>query len=193
MRKQINFKDLRIKSLSLLAILVCVLAVTHFLQTTAFAGISRIVYSVIDPDKPGASLYVKSLNGISAPFTSLNQNNYDLSPTTSPDSSRVAFIRENLDGSTKLMIINANGTNETLIYQAEYLSDPTWSPDGNQLAFTLGNDTTFLGQIYNGCAGTPGQIASYNFDSKDLTVYGNTSFGTDPTWSPDLIGIPTLD
>ena len=186
MRKQINFKNLRIKSLSLLAMLVCALAVTHFLQTAVSAETGNIVYSVIEADIKGANLYTVTTNGIPVELTQFETDYFDFSPVWSPDKSKVAFIREYIYGTTYLMIIDADGHNETTLYQNEFVSDPTWSPDGSKIAFTLGNDSTFLGRLYNSCGrGKGGKIASIVVDTKAVTVFSNTLYGTDPSWSPD--------
>ena len=189
MEKKNYLKKLGMRSLSLLMTLVCVSVATHFLQSTAFAEGGNIVYSVYvenqSQNQYGASLFIKSYNGIPVPLTTLQQNIFDFSPTWSPDGSKVAFIREDY-GATYLVVIDADGRNENVLYQNEYVSDPTWSPDGSKIGFTLGNDTTFLGRLYNNCGRkTKGYIATISVATKSVTTYPNTEYGTDPTWSPD--------
>lgn len=58
-----------------------------------------------------------------------------LDPTWSPDGKRIAFARW---GAVYpgLYIVNADGTNEQLIYGAPNIRSPRWSPDGRFIAFT---------------------------------------------------------
>ncbi len=69
-------------------------------------------------------------------FTSHPAN--DLSPTWSPDGSRIAFV-SNRDGSYGLWIINSDGSNPHKIVifsnQGGFSNTPKWSPDGSKIAF----------------------------------------------------------
>ena len=60
-------------------------------------------------------------------------------PALSPDNNRIVFIqyRTDWEGVGKLMIMDANGANESII-RSEWLTDfsgPTWSQVGNWIAY----------------------------------------------------------
>jgi len=57
----------------------------------------------------------------------------DSHPTWSPDSSQIAFSRDN-----EIWKVNADGSNLTPISSGsvEHYIDPVWSSDGSQIAFT---------------------------------------------------------
>jgi WD40-like Beta Propeller Repeat len=60
----------------------------------------------------------------------------DGDPVWSPDGTRVAFIKNMIDGWGNLYIMNADGSN---VIQKTFTGDarnPAWSPDGTKIAFT---------------------------------------------------------
>ena len=67
--------------------------------------------------------------------TRLTRNAFqDRQPAWSPDGARLAFssIR---DGISSVVVSNADGSGETLIYPWAHESEPAWSPDGSRLAY----------------------------------------------------------
>ena len=63
-----------------------------------------------------------------------------MSPSWSPDGSRIAFASER-DGSFEIYVMNADGGGQTrLTRNLESDLDPAWSPDGRSIAFTTNRD-----------------------------------------------------
>lgn len=55
-----------------------------------------------------------------------------------PADPSIAFLQKVKKGGEKIMVMNADGSNQAVIYYEEYFSmtsDPSWSPDGNSIAW----------------------------------------------------------
>jgi uncharacterized protein YraI len=86
-------------------------------------------------------------------------------PAISPDGSQVAFLR----GGQGLLVIDADGSNERLLYRGEELRAPAWSPDGQYIAFSrvTGQDTCrSLG--FGFCLPDNPQLSQFPLVRKDL-------------------------
>lgn len=100
----------------------------------------------------------------------------DLEPAWSPDGSKIVFT-SNRDGKIRLYIMNANGTEQTILTPSiEHASGPSWSPDGAKIAFGY-RDSGFAG------------IGIINPDENSfIPIYSELEGGRPPggpTWSPD--------
>jgi Tol biopolymer transport system component len=62
-----------------------------------------------------------------------------------PADPEIAYIAPSLKD--KLMVMNADGSNEFEIYRTRYLGRPSWSPNGDAIAFTIGFYTRDLWRI----------------------------------------------
>jgi dipeptidyl aminopeptidase/acylaminoacyl peptidase len=88
-------------------------------------GTGRIF--VVDPDAGSARALFE--NGGAAE---------DADPAWSPDGTQLAFVRTEPDGSSHLMIANADGSDaRSVLGRPEALGSPSWSPDGTTLVFTV--------------------------------------------------------
>ena len=99
---------------------------------------------------------------------------YDARPAWSPGGRRIAFGNSSA-GSSKLFVMNADGTNPVQLATTGPGSDrdPTWSPDGQRIAFTGYRDNDV-------------DIYSIKVDGSDLRRLTNDP-GAEyfPAWSPD--------
>jgi WD40 repeat protein len=97
----------------------------------------------------------------------------DVSPSWSPDGSKVAFA-SGRDGNGEIYTINADGTGETrLTDNAAVDTSPAWSPDGSKIAFSTNRDGNY-------------EIYAMNADGTGLANLTNTPDVNefDPDWQP---------
>lgn len=114
--------------------------------------------------------------------TILDNNDWNLRPTFSPDGQYIAFVSDHTSTFPSLQLMNAaDGSGRHAVsmpgFQAEDVDSMTWSPDGSQLAMTVFNEPG------------PSQIAILPLDSANrqpgrmLTSMAGGAL--DPSWSPD--------
>ena len=119
---------------------------------------------VMNPDGTGA---VSLINDVSRNF-------YD--PAWSHDGSKIAFTSgPNTSGDQEISVMNADGTNATVIRNNAFGREPTWSRDGSRIAFAANLD------------GIVSSIYSVNVDGTGLLRLTDAPPANDraPAWSPD--------
>jgi Tol biopolymer transport system component len=91
----------------------------------------------------------------------------------SPDSTRIAYLKEITSHDRRLCVVNADGTDNVCLETGIDLSYPSsWSPDGRQIAFDGQNANESLSSIY-----------LINIDGTNLRLLAQD--GQSPDWSPN--------
>jgi TolB protein len=114
--------------------------------------------------------------------TILDNNDWNLRPTFSPDGQYIAFVSDHASTFPTLQLMNAaDGSGRHTVsmpgFQAEDVDSMAWSPDGSELAMTVFNEPG------------PSQIALLPLDSANRKpgwmLTSMTGGAIDPSWSPD--------
>ena len=136
---------------------------------------SRIAYvkrSAADPERPRYQLMVADWDGYGSREVYGSWSPL-LSPSWSPDNSKLAFVAFGANGSVVQLLELRTGANEVIASFKGINSAPAWSPDGNRIAYSTSRH------------GSP-DVYIYNVFSKQheriSTHYG---IDTEPAWSPD--------
>ncbi|MFI5207577.1 MAG: hypothetical protein ACHQX4_06105 [Gemmatimonadales bacterium] len=100
----------------------------------------------------------------------------NLSPTWSPDGSRIAFI-SNRARTPQLYVMGSDGTGQEVLARFDYgatgtTSAPDWSPDGRLVAF------------HRDVGGVP-QLFVVDVDDRGVRQLTGSGRNEDPTWAPD--------
>ena len=103
-------------------------------------------------------------------------------PSWNPDGTKIAFVSQASDGSGRLEVMSADGSNPSHIAggSGSFVSWPAWSPDGRQILFLqqARRETAHLWTI-----------SPDGSNARDLLDTGaDTNFGR-PVWSPDATEI----
>lgn len=136
----------------------------------------------------GADIVVVGAQGGQAATVS-----HGLDPAWSPDGKQIAVAR--WAEPPGIYVMNADGSNERLLYKINGAKSPTWSPDGTKIAFTWLYKTVQRGG--GSFKGTPmptfglGQdywrvsIVDVNTGNKTDLPLDNDGFAFVPDWGPD--------
>jgi dipeptidyl aminopeptidase/acylaminoacyl peptidase len=107
-------------------------------------------------------------------------------PQISPDGTRVAFTRVNVDEKrtgyeTSIWTVGTSGSESAVrMTNGKHDAQPQWSPDGNRIAFVRGGDKDETGKP------KPPQIAMLSLAGGEARILTNLPKGTSrPVWSPD--------
>lgn len=138
--------------------------------------LSRMAYITMAKEGGGLRyrLVVSDYDGHN-PATVYSSRDPIMSPTWSPDGSKLAYVAFDVDrGRSSLRVQDlASGNIREISSRAGINGAPSWSPDGNRLALTLSY------------RGNP-DIYSYNLNTNQMTqLTNNGAIDTEATWSPD--------
>src|SRR5580693_9986861 len=107
-------------------------------------------------------------------------------PQLSPDGSRVAFTRVNVDEKrtgyeTSIWTVATSGSESPVrMTNGKHDAHPRWSPDGKRIAFVRGGDKDETGKP------KPPQIAILSLAGGEAWIVTDLPKGAaDPVWSPD--------
>ncbi len=133
-------------------------------------GANRIVYA---SNLNSSTFEIYTLMADGTGRTRLTDNKCDnVSPTWSPDGSRIAF-EMNCSGQSNIYIMNMDGSKQTQITSdPDYDGQPTWSPDGSKIAFISRRTGGY-------------RVYTMNVDGSGVTQISNQPYSADPVWSPD--------
>jgi Tol biopolymer transport system component len=157
-------------------------------QTTSDAVSTRIAFVSLrdddasDDDLLNTEIYVMNAGG-GGEMRLTESGTSDVSPSWSPDGSRIAFISDR-SGSVQVYVMNADGSAETRLSeswttQVSRTSRPAWSPDSSKVA---------VSDYRNG----KWEIYAMNADGSEETRLTQTGSNIEspadyapPSWSPD--------
>jgi cell division septation protein DedD len=136
----------------------------------------------------GGDIYVVGADG-----SNLTRLKTGMDPSWSPDGSQITFVRwTDLWG---IYTINADGSNERLLFSSNVARAPVWSPDGSQIAFYFETEgwTAPMEWCFPGreCMTMPPRLQTeWHLGVVDvadgyLRQPYNDRFSYSPTWSPD--------
>ena len=137
---------------------------------------TQIIYTTTMPGESGGApvhvLYLSDYDGYE-PQILLRSDYPILSPSWSPDGTRIAYSELQATGSTIYVQTVATGERIALATPEGQNSAPSWSPDGTHIAFTNSAGDNY--DIY---------IISLD-DGKLVRVTEHRLIDTEPAWSPD--------
>ncbi len=102
-----------------------------------------------------------------------NGPDIDVSPSFSPDGSRIAFTSDR-GGSPQIYVMNAaTGAAKRITYSGGYNTSPDWSARGNKIAYVGMTGGMFHIYVVNSDGTGTTRLTAGNYDNED------------PSWSPD--------
>jgi Tol biopolymer transport system component len=135
-------------------------------------------------DATGGNIYTVNGDG-----TNLTQISFGMDPQWNHSGTQIALARQGpVPG---IYTINADGSNERMLYQTNEPRAPDWSPDDSQIVFSFhgaqrpGGQRCFRGHCFSTNGVTPWQLGILNAASGDYTDVRTSNYAFTPTWNAD--------
>lgn len=151
-------------------------------------GSGKIVFQ----ESSGGHIYTVNADG-----SNLKQVTFGIDPAFSPDGSKIAFARQGAIAG--LFVINADGTNERIVYGANEVRSPTWV-DNDRIVFSTvtGEKTSdpicFRGRCFEPGDFTQWALKEYNLaDNRLNEVITPKTGGTVPSYNPVIKNIAFMN
>lgn len=154
----------------------------------ALNGGGKIVFQ----EAAGSSIYTVNADG-----SDFKRVSYGMDPAFSPDGSKIAYAREGAIAG--LFVINADGTNERIVYGSNEVRSPTWVDNDRIVFSTATGDKTaapicFGGRCFGGGTFTKWLLKEYNLaDASVRDVITPPTGGTAPSYNPVLKNIAFMN
>jgi TolB protein len=142
---------------------------------------------IVFTNTSGGSSRIYGMRADGTSLTQLTSGPADLTPSLSPDKSKIAFTRIINSVNLEIFVMNVDGSGLMNLTNSSALDyEPAWSPDGTKIAFTT---SRFASGPFIGNVGTTSvlQIAVMNANNGANVTRVTNSPGIDwnPAWSPD--------
>jgi len=97
----------------------------------------------------------------------------------------IAFLNYSRNADDKLLVMNADGSNQTVVYSAPHILRPSWSPDGASIVFRRDSETAAeLWVIDVGIADGKPQSTNARRLTDQCGSLSTPFIGCEPAWSP---------
>lgn len=152
------------------------------LQKVAPVNTTGVTGKIAFVDANGGNLYTVNGDG-----TNLQRVSFGMDPQWNSDGTKIALARQGpVPG---IFTVNADGSNETLVYQTNEPRSPDWSPDDSQLVFTYqgatkgGGTRTFGNRTIELPSTTEWKLGLVNLSDNSYQDVRSTDNATTPTWN----------
>ncbi len=135
-------------------------------------------------DATGGNLYAVNGDG-----TNLKTISYGMDPQWNGDGTQIALARQGPVAG--IFTINADGSNETLLYQTNEPRSPAWSADDSQIVFSYqgatkgGGTVSFRGRTFERPSTTDWNLGLVNLSDGSYQDIRSSDNATTPTWNSD--------
>lgn len=147
---------------------------------------SKLAGKLVFQNQNGGDIYLMNADG-----TGLRRLTTGFEPALSPDGTQVAFTR--WDEPRGLWVVNADGSNERLLFGANRARSPTWTPDGASIIFERSTGNYQCASTPFGCLTEEEWRAQFFGQDCIDTPFGTFCFDDYGLLTVDLTALTRLD
>lgn len=139
---------------------------------------------IVFADSSGGNIYTVNGDG-----TNLQRVTFGLDPVWNHAGTQIAFARQGPIAG--VYVINADGSNERLLYQTQEPRAPAWSPDDSEIVFSYqastkgGAERCFRGRCFPGRSSTEWKLGAVSLADGAYHDVRSSGNAFTPTWKND--------
>lgn len=152
------------------------------LQKNVPVNTSGVEGKIVFVDATGGNIYTVNGDG-----TNLQKISYGMDPQWNTDGTQIALARQGPVAG--IFTINADGSNDTLVYATTEPRSPDWNADDSQLVFSYqgatkgGGEVTIRGRTFERPSNTEWKLGLVNLGDNSYQDVRSTDNATTPTWN----------